>query len=186
VTTGVVVLAAGAGARFGGAGHKLLALLDGRPVARWVVERACATGLPVAVVQGAVDLGDALAGLDADLVTNEGWAEGQATSLQAGLRWAAAQGHDAVVVGLGDQPGIPTSAWSAVAAATTSPIAVATYGGRRRNPVRLAAEVWPLLPTSGDEGARSLLRGRPGLVVEVACDGEPHDIDTTEDLERWS
>jgi CTP:molybdopterin cytidylyltransferase MocA len=186
VTTGAVVLAAGAGARFGGVGHKLLTPLRGKAVVRWAVEHAAGAGLPVAVVQGAVDLSDVLAGLDVELVANDAFAEGQATSLQAGVSWAAAQGHDAMVVGLGDQPGIPTSAWAAVAAATGSPIAVATYGGRRRNPVRLAAEVWPLLPTSGDEGARSLLLGRPDLVVEVACDGEPHDIDTTEDLERWS
>ncbi|HUF34163.1 MAG TPA: NTP transferase domain-containing protein [Acidimicrobiales bacterium] len=186
MTACAVVLAAGGGSRFVGGGHKLLAPLGDRTVVRRAVEHAAGAGLPVVVVQGAVDLAPALTGLDVDVVANERWAEGQATSLQVGLAWARRHGHDAAVVGLGDQPGVPASAWAAVAATTAAPVAVATYDGRRRNPVRLASEVWDALPTAGDEGARSLMRRRPDLVVEVACEGEPHDIDTTEDLERWS
>ena len=64
--------------------------------------------------------------------------------------------------------------------------AVATYRGVRRNPVRLDREIWPLLPTSGDEGARVVMRERPDLVEAVACPGDPLDIDTVEDLSIWS
>jgi molybdenum cofactor cytidylyltransferase len=116
-------------------------------------------------------------------VHNDRWAEGQATSLQAAV--AAAQTYDAVVVGLGDQPLIEPEAWRRLAA-TDAPLAYATYGGERGNPVRLGREIWPLLPTEGDEGARPLLRDRADLAVPVACPGNPLDIDTQEDLAPWS
>jgi molybdenum cofactor cytidylyltransferase len=180
-----VVLAAGGGSRFGGDGHKLLAPFRGRPIVAHAVEAAAGAGLDaVIVVTGAVDLAEALPS-GVHVVHNPEWASGQASSLQAGIAKAAELGCDAVVVGLGDQPLVGSEPWRAVARAGT-PIAAATYGGRRRNPVRLAREVWPMLPSDGDEGARALMRVRSDLVGEVPCEGEPADIDTLEDLERWN
>ena len=189
-----LVLAGGAGRRFGGPpGAKLVAELDGRPVVHWAVTAALDARIgPVIVVCGALASSDPVwrpvterAGAnDVILVDNPDWAAGQMTSLRTGLAQAVAHGIDAVVVGLGDQPFVLASAWRAVAAAT-SPIAVATYDGRRGNPVRLHRSVWDLLPTGGDEGARALMRLRPDLVEPVACEGSPADIDTEGDLEPW-
>lgn len=180
-----VILAAGGGTRFGGDTHKLLAPVRGHPLIRWAVGAAVAAGLPTVVVVGAVDVTDAIADLPATVIQNGRWIEGQATSLRVAVGVALAEDHDAIVVGLGDQPFLAPSAWVAVAASPAA-IAVATYGGRRGQPVRLAAEVWPDLPTTGDEGARDLLSGNLHTVAEVACEGDPADIDTQEDLRRWS
>lgn len=183
--TVAIVLAAGAGSRFHGPTHKLLTPVDGTPIARRAVDAARRAGIgQVVVVTGAVDpLGDDVPD-GVTVVHHPGWAAGQATSLQVGLDAARRLGATAVVVGLADQPFVTAEAWRAVAS-STSPIAVATYDGHRRNPVRLAAEVWPLVPTSGDVGARSVIGMRPDLVEEVPCSGSPDDIDTWEDLDSW-
>ena len=183
----VVVLAAGAGSRFDGDGHKLSAVLaDGTSVIERALRNALASEVgAVVVVTGARP--DIVPATLADVVTcrhNPSWADGQITSVRAGIDAARSLGATSVVVGLADQPFIDPAAWRAVADAPGS-IVVATYDGRRANPVKLDADVWDLLPTTGDEGARSLMRVRPDLVREVACVGSSADIDTTEDLRRW-
>ena len=119
------------------------------------------------------------------LVHNEHWALGQATSLQVALAHARAGHHAAMVIGLGDQPFVPAEAWRLVAHADAT-LAVAVFHGQRTPPVKIASTLWDELPTSGDEGARGLLRRRPDLVVPVACPGSPVDIDTAEDLAEWN
>lgn len=180
-----VVLAAGAGARFEGTAHKLLAPLDGLPVVTHAVGAAIEAQLAATyVVTGAVDLGDAVPG-GAIVVDNPDWGDGLAASLAVGLTAAGADGWTAAVVGLGDMPFVPPSAWRAVASADGD-LVTAAYSGRRSPPVKIVADLWPLLPTTGDDGARQLMRDRPDLVREVACEGRPADIDTTSDLDRWS
>ncbi len=177
-----VVLAAGAGSRFAGPSHKLAVPIGGRTVLDRAVDAAVAAGIgPVVVVTGAHR--PALPAGVTEL-HHPDWSEGQATSLAVAIDHAAALGVEAVVVGLGDQPFVDAEAWRRVAAAT-APIAVATYDGVRGTPVRLAAAVWPLLPRTGDEGARHLMRMRPDLVDLVPCPGSGADIDTWEDLQPW-
>jgi CTP:molybdopterin cytidylyltransferase MocA len=191
MTVAAIVLAAGGGSRFtasGGEGHKLVAPYLGRTVVEWAIENAAAAGLDATyVVRGATDLPvPPLARGTVRFVRNDRWREGMATSLQAGIVRARRDGHHAVVVGLGDQPLVLADAWQRVAAASGKPIAVATYRGARGNPVRLSSLVWPLLPSTGDLGAKVVMRRRPDLVLEVPCPGGAADIDTVDDLTEWS
>ncbi len=183
-TIAAVVLAAGAGSRFDGDTHKLLTVVKGKPIVRHVVDAAREAGFDeVIVVSGAADLADVVPD-DVTLIHNEKWDEGQATSLRAAVAYADMRKHAAVVVGLGDSPGIPSDVWRAVAD-VDSELAAAEFKGRRLPPVKLSSSMWASLPISGDEGARSLLNARSDLVRSVPCDGDPADIDTEEDLRRW-
>jgi molybdenum cofactor cytidylyltransferase len=187
VATVAVVLAAGAGSRFQGDTHKLLAPFRSTTVIDVVLDNVERAGFDhVIVVTGAADIpADLLDRPGFQVVPNPRWADGQATSLQTALAAADALGADAVVVGLGDQPLVTTECWQRVAAGR-GPITVATYDGERGNPVRLERSVWPMLPSEGDVGARHVLGQHPELISEVACEGSSADIDTQEDLDQWN
>jgi CTP:molybdopterin cytidylyltransferase MocA len=183
-----IVLAAGGGSRFGGG--KLLAKLGGRPIIETVLHNlreAPVDEIIVVVGADAQRLRGVCEAYGVRIVANEEWERGQSTSVLAGLR---ACGGEAAVVLLGDQPFIGAEAVERLVSAFSegARVAVATYGGKRRNPVLFSREVWPLLEAelAGDEGARSVLRRHPELVVEVPCEevGDPADVDTREDLRR--
>jgi CTP:molybdopterin cytidylyltransferase MocA len=184
-----ILLAAGAGSRFGGG--KLLAKLGDRPLIEATLEnlRDAPVDEIIAVLGADAErLHEVCERYGARTIENEEWERGQSTSVLAGLR-ACGEGARAAVVLLGDQPFIGAEAVERLVAAfeVGAEIAVATYGGKRRNPVLFSREVWPLLEAelAGDEGARSVLRRHPDL-VEVPCDGvgDPTDVDTREDLRR--
>jgi len=182
-----VVLAAGAGSRFGG--DKLLARLRGSTLLEHVLGALSAAPVDeTVVVVGASGLFEVCEPYAARVIENQEWARGQSTSVRAGLRALGPHVRAAVVL-LADQPFAGGAVGRLVRAFEAGArIAVATYGGRLRNPVLFSREVWPLLEAEldGDEGARPILRRHPELVVEVPCDevGNPVDVDTREDLRR--
>jgi CTP:molybdopterin cytidylyltransferase MocA len=185
-----ILLAAGAGSRFGGG--KLLAKLGEQSLLEAALEnlRDAPVDEIIAVLGADAErLREVCERYGARTIENEEWERGQSTSVLAGLR-ACGEGMRAAVVLLGDQPFIGAEAVERLVAAfeVGAEIAVATYGGKRRNPVLFSREMWPLLDAelAGDEGARSVLRRHPDLVAEVPCDGvgDPTDVDTREDLRR--
>jgi len=179
-----LVLAAGSGSRLGT--PKAGLELDGERLVdravRTLREGGCT---PVLVVLGAVMMEVP----DAVVVANPDWASGMGSSLRVGLA-ALPAGRSAVVVALVDQPGIGPDVVARLIAAHVAGarLAVATFGGRRRNPVLLARDTWVEVAelARGDSGAREYLDANPGLVTAVPCDdiANPDDIDTPADLER--
>ena len=184
-----IVLAAGASARMGR--QKLtLPMADGRPLVRAAVEQVLAAGLDDAVVvlgREAEAVASALRGLPIRTVVNPRYAEGQSTSLRAGLD-ALAPGTEAAIVALGDQP-LPdpgvnrrlVEAFRASGRAIVAPV----YREGRGNPVLFAASVFDeLRRVEGDRGGRPVIARDPRRVAEVPVDAPmPADIDTPEDYE---
>lgn len=179
---GVVVLAAGASTRLGRT--KQLLTLDGRPLIRHVIDAAVAAGpAQVVVVVGhdadavAAAIGDA----PCEVVHNAAAAQGQATSLAAGLAALGPTIARAVIV-LGDEPRIDPVVIACVATGA-GPIRRARYRDRAGHPIAFDRALWSRLKLlSGDEGARRVLRERPEQIREVHVDADaPLDLDTEED-----
>lgn len=164
---GGVVLAAGAGTRYGM--PKVLAD-DGR----WL--RSAVTALQnggcddVVVVLGAAIV-DVPAPARAVVATD--WADGMSASLRAGIAALTAGPADYAAVLTVDTPDIGATVVSRVldaARASSSGLARARYGDRPGHPVVIARRHWAELVDTlrGDEGARTFLAGR-GDVVGVDC-----------------
>lgn len=189
-TTTFVLLAAGAGERFAGPVHKLLAGINGSPVISLALGAMVrAGGGDCVVITGAEQSPSLLSLIEpVPTVVNEQWRTGQRSSVLAAIETARRRGSEQVVIGLADQPFVGEASWRAVADAD-APIAVATFGGRRGNPVKLRSDVWDVFentPGDADAGARTLMALRPELVREVSCPGTSDDIDTHEDLTKWT
>ncbi len=180
-----LILAAGAGTRFGssGEGSKLLAPLGGKPLLEHAIAAQTAVGAvsPVVVVLGSRSV-DVLARVSfgrAVPVVCDDWDSGQAASLRCGLKALPAEA-DRVIVTLGDEPLLTPAVVARFVDA--SPGTRAVYDGRPGHPVLLGRHhMSALLSLTGDRGARDLLHGGPTIECGELCSGR--DVDTPEDLE---
>ncbi|QGP91239.1 Bifunctional protein GlmU [Neomoorella glycerini] len=188
---GVIVLAAGAGERYGG--DKQLLSIAGQPMVRRAVATALAA-VPgnVVVVLGheAGRVAAALGGLAVNIAYNPGYRRGLSTSLQAGLAALGPESRAALFV-LADQPGVTPEVITKLAGAYRQEgkkIIAPVYQGRRGNPVLIDRALWPeILALQGDVGAREIIRAHPEEVLTVAvdCPGIVKDIDTPSDYQAW-
>lgn len=180
-----VVLAAGAGSRFGGG--KLLATIGGRPILALVADAARAAGLdPIVIV---VPPGGTLDDLDLGavrLVVNPNPEEGLSSSVRLGLRALEFEAAvESAVILLGDQPGVRVDVLHRLLAASAETWLVATRyaGDAAPNPVLVRRPGWRLADELvGDRGLGPLLTSRPDLVTWLSVDGANPDIDTRADL----
>lgn len=185
-----IVLAGGAGARFGG--RKLAARLGGRPLLAHALDVAAAVGGNMVVVVGSCPEAARLASDWANerrcavrIVAAADQTEGMAASLRAGLEALDPAAKGAFVF-LGDMPFVPPGMIPLLAAALAggATAAAPTFGGVRGHPVLLGRGMIDRRTLIiGDKGAGGLLSGEPGLVlVEAGSDGVLFDVDTPADL----
>jgi molybdenum cofactor cytidylyltransferase len=181
-----IVLAAGAGKRFGG--DKMLAPVDGTPMIRHVAAAyAELCGRVTVVIAADQRLHDALDGISANVVVNARANEGIASSIRAGIEANATT--RAVMVALGDEPRVDRELVATVMRTwfdTLAPIVVPRYNGEPGHPVLFTEAVYPdLRALTGDRGAKGLIAKYGPRVVSVDVGGpRPVDIDTPTDLER--
>jgi CTP:molybdopterin cytidylyltransferase MocA len=122
-------------------------------------------------------------------VVNPDPARGMRSSLALAIDAATLAGADALAVMLVDVPGVHADAVRAVVSGwQPGRIAIGSYQGTRGHPTVMAPDLWrdALAVAGADEGARALLRSRPTLVDEIEVSGDPADLDTPEDMSRWT
>lgn len=185
-----IILAAGAGARFGGG--KLMSPWRGGLLIEAALAAALAAPVRSVILVTGADArvrpaAQALAAMRGEaarlrLVHAAGHAEGMAASLRAGLAALPADAAGAFVF-LGDMPLIPPAILSPLAAALAlgGKAAAPVFEGRRGHPVLFSRSLFPSLKClSGDAGARTMLDDLGGDLALVQTDdpGVLFDVDT--------
>jgi molybdenum cofactor cytidylyltransferase len=184
-----VVLAAGAGRRFGGG--KLVAALRGRPLLQSALDAACgARALACVLVIGAGGE-QVIAAVDTrrcSVVVNRAWERGISSSIAQGLR--AERGADACIFVLGDQPFVSAGDLDRLIAAwERRPDAIIalrngdTWGAPMLFPRRDFARLRAL---TGDVGAKRYTQGQRGRLtfVDALDPAAFEDVDTRAALSR--
>jgi molybdenum cofactor cytidylyltransferase len=190
-----VVLAAGAGSRFGG--DKLLAPFQGRAlithvaatIADAILGGVLAGGVAVVPPRSAT-LVWALEVAGLRIVENPDAAAGLATSLRRGLAALAElePGAGAALIVLADQPMLRTSTVGALVAKwRETGLSVrpryAMHPGEPGHPVLLDRSLWPMAQAlQGDMGFGPLFHARPDAITTVDVPGANPDVDTADDL----
>ncbi len=193
-----ILLAAGAATRYGQ--PKQLLDFDGQPLVRRVARTALAAGLSqVVVVTGAYAeaVEAALSGLPVTIARCEGWQEGQAASLRAGVRALSAspagEGPGWGLPGsamflLADQPYITPTLLRALVERHTQTLAAIVaplVDGRRGNPVLFDQSTFSeLLALTGDVGGRALFSRYPIAWLPWLDAAVLLDVDTPADYAR--
>lgn len=173
---------------------KQLLPVNEKPLLRFVAERVIKAAVsPVVVVLGAEaeKIAPALDGLPVQLVVNPAWAEGMGSSLRIGVEAILARAPDmeALIVALGDQPGLPDGHLDQLVARYRRggcSLVASQTGPRRVPPVLFGREWFPkLLTLTGDAGAREILQEeRPDFASVPLADNT--DLDTPEDYTRYT
>ena len=140
-----------------------------RPVVALIAEAALRAGLDEVVVVTDAEEVAASVPEGVTVLLDESVVASEASAVRSAVDWCARAGHEAVVVALTKVPGkdapLDPALWSAVGASSASPVVIGTREQRRSGPVRIDAQVWPLLPLGGP--LEALWRSRPDLVSEV-------------------
>ena len=187
--TAGIILAGGGSQRFGR--PKLVEIWEGEALIRRSVRAAREADLdPIVVVLGADGpaVQEALGQIPVQIANNPDWAEGQSSSVRAGLK-VLAPNVDSAIFLLADMPLVDADLVRALVTAhrrSLEPIVAPWAGERWGNPVLFDRVMFePLSRIHGDQGGRVLFKDYP---IEAVHWGQSAmlDIDTPDDLDTIS
>ncbi len=186
-----IILAAGLGKRMGDL--KQLLPFHGKPILAHTIELGRAAGLsPLILVlgHGVEKIQKSIDATAVDIVVNEHYTDGMASSIVEGLNRLAVSRHaevDGALFLLGDQPLVSEPVIQSICKTVgqnPDKIIIPTFKGNRGNPVYFGRNFFPELKLlSGDIGGRKLFQRFPESILEVDVDTDAvlTDIDTPEE-----
>jgi molybdenum cofactor cytidylyltransferase len=185
---GLLILAAGSSSRMGK--PKQLLEFEGATLLTHVAKVACQSNVyPIILVLGANEdvIRKSLNIPQLDIVTNENWETGMASSIVKGICYIKEKYPkvDGIMIIVGDQPYLDeTQIYQLINLQNTSglPIAACSYAGIIGTPALFHKSVFSeLLGLNGDIGAKKIIEKRMPNVVTIPFDKGVIDIDTEED-----
>ncbi|TCO85477.1 molybdenum cofactor cytidylyltransferase [Frisingicoccus caecimuris] len=185
---GIVLLAAGAGKRFGG--NKLAAQVHGKPMYLWAMENIeeMKTELPAVVVTGTPEIVSAAEAKGMIAIFNGQPELGISLSIRLGIEAVIQEDRkvDGILFMVCDQPWLEKTTLVRLMSEFDGGILALSYGERRGNPVIFSREyLKELSELSGDIGGRQVMaRHRENVrFLEVNDEKELQDIDKREQIE---
>jgi molybdenum cofactor cytidylyltransferase len=189
-----ILLAAGMSTRMGN--FKQLMMIRGRPLIVSTLETilSCPFHEVIVVLGHRADevrqvLNDYLGDRGFRIVVNRDYTMGMSTSLKLGVS-SISQRSEAFMVFLADQPFVKRETILRIMreyALRKPPMIVPTYRGVRGNPVLIdRGLVGEIMELTGDVGARAIMDRHSVLLLETEDPGVIMDIDTEEDLRRFT
>lgn len=182
---GGVLLASGAGTRFGG--NKLLVPVDGVPLYRRAMAVLAGAGLDrLAVCSACEEVLSAGAEYGFLPLYNPGAAEGVSASIRLGLEHMADM--DGALFSVCDQPWLTTESIIKLKNAfleSKATLCALSWRGVRGNPVIFPRDLFgELAALTGDNGGGAVIRAHPDrlALVEASSPRELADVDTPADL----
>lgn len=192
-TTGLILLAAGASSRLGS--PKQLLDFAGSKLLQHAIDTALASNaIHLVVVLGAnADIiKQGLKNTTAEMIVNDEWKEGMASSIRFGLQTLVKLNPDveAVVLMVADQPFVTADLLNELMELSKKEqrsIVASKYGTTFGTPVLFTKRFFQeLLGLTGDVGAKSLVRKYLDEVAFIPFPKGEIDIDTVEDYENLS
>ena len=185
---GIVLLAAGAGKRFGG--NKLAAQVHGKPMYLWAMENIeeMKTELPAVVVTGTPEIVSAAEAKGMIAIFNGQPELGISLSIRLGIEAVIQEDRkvDGILFMVCDQPWLEKTTLVRLMSEFDGGVLALSYGERRGNPVIFSREyLKELSELSGDIGGRQgMARHRENVrFLEVNDEKELQDIDKREQIE---
>jgi len=185
---GFLILAAGQSKRLGSS--KQLLLYEGQTLINRlisIVRKASSNPITVVIGANAESIKAAIIDKEVEIVVNNNWEEGMASSLRVGLEKAIASNGslDGMMIMVCDQPFINEESIQSLLGLqkeTNLPMAACYYSNSIGTPALFHKSVFPeLLTLKGDTGAKMIIKKRENEVAKLYFEKGVVDIDTLED-----